>query len=244
MAEQVENTDVRLIRIGPDQVAVSESKLVIDARHEMPEWEVHRGLRPPSVYFEDQRWLLIDKLPGEKPYAFRYVLKPWPPGKESNPNQFFDYNLEAVKERDAGVRGDLSDTLIWTALLPLYPFLGLLWSRTQERLVRFGYIPRTLTGISIFATFCFIFAQLVMTAVMLNGSARSGQMMIGGIIVALSGHNYLPLGPVHFPLGILDAFFLLAGGADMALRYTHFLRETEWTGGFLEWLFRRSERRM
>ena len=243
MAEQIQISNVRVLRVGPDQVAVSDTKLIIDARHEMPEWEVVRSGRPPSIYFEDRRYLLVEKSPGEPPFEFRYVLKPWPPGRESNPNQFFDYNLEAVTERESGRRAELADTLIWVSLLPVYPFLGWLWSRGQERLIRFGFIPRTLTGVSIFATFCLLFTQLVMISVMINGSARSGKMMIGGILVALSGHNFIPLGPLNFPVGLLDATLLLAFVVDAAMRYTHYLRETEWTGGFLEWLLSRPPRR-
>ena len=44
-------------------------------------------------------------------------------------------------------------------LLPFYPFLGLLWSGTQNLLARFGLVPRSLTSISIFTVFCFSFAQ-------------------------------------------------------------------------------------
>ena len=243
MAEQTTISNARILRMGPDVVTVSDTKVIIDARREMPEWEVVRGMRPPSVYFEDKRYLLVEKTPGAKPFEFRYVLHPWPPGKESNPNQFFDYNAEAVAERDAGRLAETSDAVIWTLLLLVYPFLGLLWSRMQERLVRFGFIPRTLTGVSIFATFCLLFTQLVMISVMINGSARSGKMMIGGIIVALTGHNNIPLGPLDFPLGLVDAALLLAMIVDAAMRYTHYLRESEWTGGFLEWLFSKPSHR-
>jgi len=41
------------------------------------------------------------KEPATGPYAFRYVLRPWPEGQASNPKVFFDYNAEAVAERDA-----------------------------------------------------------------------------------------------------------------------------------------------
>ena len=233
----------RVLRIGPDQVTVTDTEVVIEARHEMPEWEVVRALRAPSIYFEDKKYLLIEKEPAQRPYAFRYVLKPWPAGKESNPNQFFDYNAEAVAERDADHRGELSDNTMQVLLLPLYPFLGLLWSGFQERLIRFGFIPRTLTGVSIFMNFCLFFAQAVMCSIMLNGSARSGKMMIGGIIVAMSGRNFVPLGSFNFPLGVVDGVLLLALVADAAMRYTHYLRESEWTGGFLEWLLRRPARK-
>lgn len=183
MANHTETPNKRVIRIGPDQVTITDQEVVIEAKAEMPEWEV-RTSRPPAIYFEDKKWLLVAKYPLTGPYAFRYVLHPWPEGKASNPNMFFDYNAEAVAERDASRRGEMSDSMVRVLLLPLYPFLGLLWSGAQERLVRFGFVPRYLTGISIFINFCLFFAQGVMVCVLLNGSARSGKMMIGGLITA------------------------------------------------------------
>ena len=40
MPEQPETNKERKIRIGPDQVTVTDNEVVIEARHEMPEWEV------------------------------------------------------------------------------------------------------------------------------------------------------------------------------------------------------------
>ena len=36
---------------------------------------------------------------------------------------------------------------------------------------------------------------------------------------------------------------MLALVADVAMRYTHYLREDQWTGGFLEWLAPKSSRK-
>ncbi len=238
MSEETEAPEKRVLRIGPDEVTVTESEVTILAKHEMPEWEVVRTLRSPSIYFEDKRYLLIEKAVAARPYAYRYVLKPWPAGKEFTPNQFYDYSAEAVAERDSSHRSEIAGNLAWALLLPLYPFLGWLWSSFQERLVRLGYIPRSLTGVSIFITFGLFFAQLVMVAVLMNGSARSGHMMIGGAVVAMTGHNFVTLGAGKIPLGAVDGGLLFALIADAAMRYTYYLRDENWTGGFLEWLFR------
>jgi hypothetical protein len=235
MDDQTEIPQQRVVRIGPDQVTITAQKLIIEAKYEMPEWDV-RSSRPPAIYFEDKKYLLVEKTELKGKYAFRYVLHPWPEGRASNPNMFFDYNAEAVAERDVDRRGEISGDIIRTILLPFYPILGWCWSGTQQRMVRFGFVPRSLTGISIFASFALGFAQAVITSVMLNGSARSGKMMIGGAVTAFSGHNYVTFGSVQFPLGILDAVILLALIADALMRYTHYLREDQWTGGFLEWL--------
>ena len=230
-----ETPSQRVIQIGPDQVTVTDRQVVIDAKHEMPEWTIG-GARPAPIYFEEKRYLLVAKDPVKGRYAWRYVLHPWPDGKQSNPNLFFHYDADAVAEREGNRRGDAADSILGTMLLPFYPFLGSLWSGMQERLVRFGFIPRSLTGISIFINFCLFFAQGVLFSIMINGSARSGKMMVGGVITALSGHNFVLLGSFHFPLGVLDAILGLSLAADSAMRYTYYLRENEWTGGFLEWL--------
>ncbi|HEX9045469.1 MAG TPA: hypothetical protein VF988_00465 [Verrucomicrobiae bacterium] len=232
----------KVIRVGPDQVTITDAEVVIEAKHEMPEWEVVRSARPPSIYFEDKRYLLIEKEKAQRPYAFRYVLKPWPPGKESNPNMFFDYNLEAVAERDGGVKGESTATATWCLLLPLYPFLGFFWSGVQERLGRLGFLPRSLTGVSIFMSFCFAFAQAVMASILLNASGRTGHMTIGGIIVGMTGCNSVPLGSFNFPVGILDILLFVALVADAAMRFTHYQRDDQWHGGFLEWIFRKPSR--
>jgi hypothetical protein len=235
MSEPSENSGPRVIFVGPDRVTITGQEVVIEAKHEMPEWEV-RSSRPPTIYFEEKKFLLAAKESVAGSYRFRYVLQPWPEGKQSNPKLFFDYNAEAVAEREGDIRGEVANDGIRMLLLPLYPFLGWCWSGTQERLVRFGFVPRSLTSISIFSSFCACFAQAVVVSIMLNGSARSGKMMIGGFVTALSGHNFISLAGLKFPLGVLDALILLAFGADAAMRYTHYLREDQWFGGFLEWL--------
>jgi hypothetical protein len=239
MTEASDIPSQRVIHIGPDRVTITDAEVVIEAKYEMPEWEV-RSSQTPAIYFEDKKYLLVDKAPLSGPYAFRYLLHPWPEGRASNPKMFFDYNAETVAERDADRRGAVADEGIRMLLLPLYPFLGLFWSGGQERLVRYGFIPRTLTSISIFTTFCGFFAQAVVISIMLNGSARSGKMMIGGVVTAFAGHNFVNLAGINFPLGVIDGLLLLALGADAAMRYTHYLREDQWFGGFLEWLLPKS----
>jgi hypothetical protein len=214
----------------------------VEAKYEMPDWEV-RNSCAAAIYFEDKKFLLTGKEKAGHPYSFRYVLQPWPEGKSSNPKMFHTYDAEAVAERDSEQRGELFGKLALALLLPLYPFLGLLWSGTQARLNRFGFVPRALTGISIFTTLALLMSQGVMTSIMLNASARSGHMMIGGIIRAFVGHNDIQIGPVAFPVAILDALLLVVLLVDLPVRYSHYLREDQWTGGLLEWLVPKSLRR-
>ncbi len=242
MPESLGAPSQRVLRIGPDRVTVTDTEVVIEAKHEMPEWEV-RSSRPPAIYFEDKKFLLIGKDKAEAPYGIRYTLQPWPEGKASNPNNFHTYDAATVAERGSSHRSELWGQLAWSLLLPFYPFLGLLWARTQERLGRLGFIPRSLTGISIFTSFGLFLAQGVMAAVMINASIRSGKLMIGGVIRAMTDQSHLQLGQLAISAGIIDAVLLAGFLADAVFRYAHYLGDDQWTGGFLEWLVPKSLRR-
>jgi len=106
-------------------------------------------------------------------------------------------------------------------------------------LSRFGFVPRAITGISIFTTFCLYFAQGVFATVMINASLRSGKMMVGGFVRALASDDYIHLGPIKFPIMILDGLLIIACVTDVIGRYNRYLHDDQWDGGFLEWLFRR-----
>jgi hypothetical protein len=55
--------------------------------------------------------------------------------------------------------------------------------------------------------------------------------------------DHLHLGPVSIPVMALDVLLLLAFLADIAIRYSNYLREDEWYGGFLEWMIPRWARK-
>ena len=148
-----------------------------------------------------------------------------------------------MAERDSSRRGEAFNSVVWVCLLPLYPFLGLLWSGTQQRLVRFGYVPRTITGLSIFTSFALVLVQGVFVVITLNASMRLGKMMVGGLFGAMMGQASLHIGSVSIPTSLLDVFLALACVADLGIRYSNYLREDQWTGGFLEWLVPQSWRK-
>jgi hypothetical protein len=235
MAEPGEAKQAKVIKIGPDRVTIAETEIVIETRHAMADWEVQE-INPVPIYFEDKKYYLVEQRKGSPPYAMRYLLKPWPEGHISASKRFHAYDAETVAERDSGRRSGQLDEVIRACLLPFYPFLGLLWSGAQRRLMRFGFVPHSITGISVFTVFAAIFAQGVFTSVMINASARSGKIMIGGVIRAMASQDHLRLGPIAIPIGVLDALFFLACVADLGIRYNHYLREDQWYGGFLEWL--------
>jgi hypothetical protein len=239
MSEQNETVAEKVIKVGPDRVTIREKEVIIEARTRMPDWEV-RELNPLPVYFNDQKYTLVEARKADSPYAVCYVLLPWPEGLTSNAKGLLTYDTESVSDRDTARRSGQLEEVAHAFMMPFYPFLGLLWSGTQRRLSRFGFVPHTISGISIFLVFCGLFAQGVFAIVTINGSARSGKMMIGGFLRALSSQDNLHLGPVSIPIVILDGLLAVALLSDVAMRYTYYLREHDWSGGFLEWLMPRS----
>ncbi len=237
MEETPQTKAERVLIFGPDRVTVRDTEVVIEAKRPMADWEV-RDLNPAPIYFENNKYQLIEKRKSEPPYQVRYLLHPWPEGHVSSTKLFHSYDAEAVAEREAGKRSENLDETIRWCLLPFYPFLGLCWSGVQKRLVRFGFVPHLISGISVFTCFALLFAQGSFIGILLNASARSGKMQIGGIIRALAPSDYFHIGPVAIPTGLLDGLMLLALLADVLMRYSHYLREDQWAGGFLEWLVR------
>lgn len=230
------------VKIGPDLVTVGGDRLVIDAKHAMPEWQV-REFSPMPIYFRDKKYLLRQKLAGEKPYAVRYILGPWPEGT-SQGNRTFNYDAEAVAQREGALRDGHVDDAGRAFLIFLYPFLGLLWSNTKEKLRRFGFDPRGTTGISIFLVFGLVLLELVFAKMLIFRTLKSGEMTIGGMLRAFTGKDYLSIGPFDISMMWLDitlfAFLIL----DVLIRYSQHLKEEEPFWGFLEWLMPRKKVRM
>jgi hypothetical protein len=230
--------ETRVVQVGPDRVTFKENEVTIEAKNRMEDWKV-RDLNPWPVYLNDKKYNLIQTSKGQKPYEATYVLVPWPADLSTNAKGFYTYDAEAVSERTSIKRSGQLDDIVKAFLIPFYPFLGLFWSGTQRRLSRFGFVPHAITGISIFIVFCMIFAQGVFAIVTINGSIRSGKIMIGGFLRAMSSHDNLQIGSLSIPIGILDCILVVLLLADIAMRYSYYLREHDWSGGILEWIVRR-----
>jgi len=229
----------RVIKIGRDQVTISENEVVIEAAHEMSDWQV-REFKPTPIYFEDKKYLLFASNRAEKPFARSYILKPWPAEHLDAAKNFFTYDAESIEERDGAHRAGVKTEGIRIALTPFYPFLGFLWSGIQQRLERIGFVARSLTSISIFATFGLLFAQMSCAVVLLNTSIRTGKIALGGIVRLFADSNTFSIASLSIPIVWLDVALLIALVADVLARYSIYLREDQWCGGFLEWLVRRA----
>src|SRR5438552_2151568 len=208
MAAPPQTNPRRVIQVGPDKVTVLGQEVLIETQRPMPDWQV-RELNPVPVYFEDRKYLLVQKRKGRPPYAASYLLRPWPKGEVSSTTRFHTYDAQTVAEREAAWRSGQAAESLRLLLLPLYPFLGLLWSGTQNRLTRFGFVPRRLTRLSISAVMLCIIPVSLMALLLSHGS---------------------PLVPVT------AVIFIVAGLVDTVMRSHAYLRDESWAGGFLEWL--------
>src|SRR5580765_8038661 len=100
----------KVIQVGPDRVTIKENEVIIDAKHRMEEWKV-REMNPWPVYFNDNKYNLIQCRKAEKPYAVSYVLVPWPANLTTTAKGLYTYDMEAVDERAATRRSGQMDDL-------------------------------------------------------------------------------------------------------------------------------------
>lgn len=240
--EQHRTKERKVVQVGPDRVTITGEEVIIEARREMPDWKV-RSSNVITIYFGENKYYLFQKREASRPYSVCYILRPWREDMAANPKRFHTYDDEAVAERDAAVRSEKLHEVVGLCLLPFYPFLGLLWSGVQDWLTRFGIVPRSITGVSIFTVFSVFFGEGVFAVVLINATARSGKMMLGGMIQAITSADHIQIGPVRIPTVLLDCLLLLACLADVLVRYTRYLREYDWHGGFLEWIVPRFSRK-
>jgi hypothetical protein len=238
MSESQTQTTPKVVRIGPDRVTIQGSEVVIQAKHRMPDWTV-REINPEPIYFQENKFYLIQTRKGQGGYEVAYVLHPWPRDLSSTAKRFFSYDAEAVAERESGIRGGYLEMVTRALLTPFYPFLGFFWSGAQRWFSRFGFEPHSISGISIFMVFGMIFTQGIFAIVTINGSIKSGKLMIGGFIRAMSGRSDLQFGSFSLPIAWLDCLLMALLFVDLSMRYTYYMREHDWCGGFLEWLVRR-----
>src|SRR5262245_5579460 len=216
-------------------MTINGKQVTIDALHEMPDWQVREFARVP-VYIEDWKFFLRERLPGKKPYAARYILERWPEDCKEPCKTFLSYDEAAVAEREASIKSGRTDDIGRAVLMLFYPVLGMLWSGTKEKLVRFGFVPRSITGISIFTTFGLMLLQAVFAKVLIFTSLRTGNIVLGGMIRAFANTDYLNLGFFQVRLLWMDVALFVCLLLDVIIRYSQHLRDAENGWGFMEWI--------
>lgn len=209
--------------VGVDLVHVTDEKVIVFARHEMPDWTVREFCRVP-IHFRGHKFYLLRKLPGALPYAFRYELAMWHSGlgMESNRPIYYDEDYVAERDQDAGIFKKREH--LHSALFALYPFLGFCWSGFKERVLGpIGFDPVDITDASVMLAFGFFMLDAVFVC----------YFNYGFLAVVFSREWLLPLDRILFVLVPLDC----------AMRFGRIIRGDSVPAGFLEWVFRREDDR-
>jgi hypothetical protein len=193
------------------------------------------------IFFQEKKYFLRRKAPADKPYLIRYVLEPWPADAQSG-GACFTCDADAVAERDAAIKSGRFEDVARAFLYLFYPFLGLLWSGTKDKLSRFGIVPRTVTGVSIMVTLGVILLDGVFAKMLLISSMKTGVVAVGGIIRTFYGQDVWQLGLIGVPILWLDVSLFVAMVLDVIIRYSQHLRDVDSPWGFLEWLKRLAPR--
>ena len=222
--------------VGADRVAFFGELLIIDARHEMPDWTLREFARKP-IYFREKKYALRSKHAAGKPYARRYVLEPWPENFAEVSRQFFLYDEATVNAREAAFRGEVTDSALHKVLLPLYPFLGFLWTGTKDKLAGVGFEPRSITAGSILVTFALLLPELALVGLILLVSSLQGHPNFAGLLRVLWGSPEIEVFGVTLPFWPIEFLVVTAATADFAMRFSQkFKSSDEAPWGFLEWL--------
>ena len=207
--------------VGKDHLTIGDSFVVIDAAKEISDWQVRDFQRMP-IFLGDFKFFLCQKLAAEKPFAVRYVLERWPEDANLSAAPIsFTYDEQFVLERDAEhARGEKLETL-GRVLICLYPLLGFLWANTKRKLIPAGFIPRSITGVSVFSCVCLMLLQGTFVR------------MRVGLFTFLFGNV------AKLSVGLLVADYALFGIMllDIVLRFDQHIRHTtDHPWGFCEWI--------
>lgn len=207
--------------VNKDYLTISGDYVIIDAAHEIPEWQVREFQRLP-IFLGDFKFFLRHKAAGQPPFAMRYTLERWPDNAHFDAAPIsFTYDEQFVAERDAEHARLKRYEKLGAGLMCLYPVLGFLWSGTKKKLVPAGFVPRSITGVSIFTCVCLLLLQGTFIRMRLGlFTLLFGK--IQRIETGLLGLDYL-----------LFAFMIV----DIVLRFDQHIKNTaEFPWGFGEWI--------
>ena len=133
------------------------------------DWPVREFARVP-VYFENQKFRVVRVSGAPPPYAKTYELEPWPADLHEESKRAVFYDEDYVAHRDATAREQRRYDHTYWLLLPLYPFLGLLWSSFKNRVLwRWGFEPRSITSASVALVFGLFLAEGIAVGWLVSG---------------------------------------------------------------------------
>ena len=219
-AQPPPQADQQTLWVGKDHLTITEDFVVIDAAQEILDWQVREFQRMP-IFLGDFKFFLRQKVKGEAPFAMRYILQRWPEDAafDSAPCSF-TYDEQFVAERDADHARNERYEKLGRILICLYPLLGFLWSGTKKKLVPAGFIPRSITGVSIFTCICLLLLQ------------GTFMRMRIGFITLIFGN----LSRLNFELLIADYALFGLMVLDIIFRFDQHIKNVEYPWGFCEWV--------
>jgi hypothetical protein len=207
--------------VGKDHLTIGDSFVIIDAAKEIPDWQVRDFQRMP-IFLGEFKFFLRQKLAAEKPFMVRYVLERWPEDANFSAAPFsFTYDEQFVLERDTEHARNAKLENLGRLLICFYPLLGFLWANTKRKLIPAGFIPRSITGVSVFSCVCLLLLQGTFIRMRL------------GLFTFLFGNM------AKLDVGLLVADYVLFGlmVLDILLRFDQHIRHsTDYPWGFCEWV--------
>lgn len=210
-------------QVGTDRVHIHGDKVVIEAAHLM-DWPIREFCKVP-IYYEGRKYYVRGHSAAPLPFIKRYELWPWPADLHEESNRSVVYSEAYVAERDRAAQKQRSGSVQHAMLLPVYPLLGLFWSRFKaQTLLKLGFEPRSITSASVMLVFCLFVLEGVFV-----GWFRIG--LCAWLFHGMAFRN-------------LDWILLIVMGADTVMRYSQSLdldAQEHW--GFCEWVARRAKNR-
>lgn len=192
-------------RVGPDVVRIEDGVLVIYSKRDMPDWVV-REFKRPAIRFKGHKFYLRAKTAAESPFRWKYTLWPWTADDLEVPPYEIDYNDDYVRERESEFKGRVAADSVHWSLMPLYPFLGFLWSGLKDRLQEFGFVPRSVTSLSVMLEFGVTLVWGVYVGYLLGGSLPNYTVLLVLVVDVIMRYDAV-LGDRPIQPGFLEWIF-------------------------------------
>ncbi len=197
--------DPEAATVGPDVVRIETGVLVIYSKRDMSEWVV-REFKRPAIRFKGHKFYLRDKTSADKPFRWKYTLWPWTDDDLEMPPYEIDYDEDYVCERESEFKGRMAADSVHWSLLPLYPFLGFLWSGVKDRLQDFGFVPRSITSQSVMLEFGVMLLWGIYVGYLFGGSLLNYTMLLVLVVDVIMRYDAV-LGDKPIQPGFLEWIF-------------------------------------
>lgn len=140
------------IKLGSDLIKTKENRMIIISSVDMEDW-IASEFRKTEIIFQGRPYYLISK-EKTKDNRYCYKLALWTEDIADFPGRKINYDLDYVKDRDETIRVNRYSSISKLIIIPLMPFMGLLWSGLKIKLHdKLGIHPVSITFYSIYLEF-------------------------------------------------------------------------------------------